>query len=196
MKILKLLEIQPYYTTYIVLYAFLTNKMTSKNTLLTSWRPHMRSNCSHQTQNIIATDFILTKENNNLATRMEPRISAGDPDAFYSKSNFTWYASKIDLTAEPTLKPAWSFFAAHFCTSLSCDIPPRIENVRILSDWFILNGYNGFSLTESLFEKESFDLDHPLNKKFDLNLILIWDFGPCILNRSMLYMFHSEYIWI
>ena len=52
--------------------------MTSKNTSMTSWRPHMRSNRSSQIQNIIETDFILTKENNNLATRMEPRISAGD----------------------------------------------------------------------------------------------------------------------
>ena len=36
----------------------------------------MMSNRSIQIQNIIETDFILTKENNNKATRMEPRISA------------------------------------------------------------------------------------------------------------------------
>ena len=58
----------------------------------------MRSNRSSQVQNIIETDFILTKENNNSATRMEPRISSGDSDDFYSKSNFTRYATKIALT--------------------------------------------------------------------------------------------------
>ena len=53
-------------------------KMTWNKTFMTSQRPYMKSNLSVQIQNIIETDFILTKENNNQATRMEPRISAGE----------------------------------------------------------------------------------------------------------------------
>ena len=93
--------------------------MTSKKYFIDLLTASYEVKSFKQVQNIIETDFILTKENNNSATRMEPRISAGDSDDFYSKSNFTWYAPKIDLIINKRrwdLKFTWSFLEAHVFT--------------------------------------------------------------------------------
>ena len=85
----------------VIPYAFFADKYLKKyfiDLLTASYHESCEVKSFKQVQNIIETDFILTKENNNSATRMEPRISAGDSDDFYSKSNFTRYATKIVLT--------------------------------------------------------------------------------------------------